>query len=64
MADESVSAPVVNDQDPAIAAADEMKLLGYAVQELPAHAVKDLFAHEVCAFLFQSLVTLEVFLKL
>ncbi|XP_023741450.1 uncharacterized protein LOC111889534 [Lactuca sativa] len=48
MADESVSAPVVNDQDPAIAAADEMKLLGYAVQELPAHAVKDLFAHEVC----------------
>ncbi|KAL4579039.1 hypothetical protein LXL04_015174 [Taraxacum kok-saghyz] len=48
MADESVTAPVSNDQDTAVAAAEEMKLLGYAVQELPAHAVKDLIAQEVC----------------
>lgn len=52
MADDSVTTPVVNDCDPADAvvdtATDEMKLLGMAVKELPAHAVKDLMDQEVC----------------
>ncbi|KVI07715.1 Pseudouridine synthase, catalytic domain-containing protein [Cynara cardunculus var. scolymus] len=56
MADDSVTTPVVNDCDPAVVdtATDEMKLLGEAVKELPAHAVKDLMTQEHFYFTYAS----------
>ncbi|KAI3797299.1 hypothetical protein L1987_32555 [Smallanthus sonchifolius] len=51
MADDDVTTPVVVDRNPAAsgdAVTAEKKLLEYAVQELPAHALKELISHEVC----------------
>ncbi|KAI3797028.1 hypothetical protein L1987_39718 [Smallanthus sonchifolius] len=51
MADDDVTTPAVDDRNPAAsgdAVTEEKKLLEYAVQELPAHAVKELISHEVC----------------
>ncbi|KAM0014580.1 putative pseudouridine synthase, catalytic domain superfamily, tRNA pseudouridine synthase Pus10 [Helianthus debilis subsp. tardiflorus] len=47
MADAHVTTPMADDSNPA-AVVDETKLLEYAVQELPADAVKGLITHEVC----------------
>ncbi|KAJ0851887.1 putative tRNA pseudouridine synthase Pus10 [Helianthus annuus] len=47
MADAHVTTPMADDSNPA-AVVDETKLLEYAVQELPADAVKELITHEVC----------------
>ncbi|XP_071697918.1 uncharacterized protein [Rutidosis leptorrhynchoides] len=49
MANNSVTTPVVNDAVASDAETDDMKLLEFAVQELPTHAVKDLITHQVCA---------------